>query len=457
MAYLDNTGLGTLWGRIKTLFGAGFADLVKDSSSVTIKLQNGYGNDLDTIAIPLADSTNSKAGLMSPTEKSKLAGIASGAEVNVQADWEQTDDTADDFIKNKPTIPTVPSNIVNKITTTAGTHTAITNATGNVSFNVPTQASHVGAVPTSRKVNGKALSSDINLIAEDIGYDNGGVTTVKSLIDKQAEIEGWDSTNGTVQIGGYVGGDSSNPISTNIYTAGKINELLAGASTALDTKLEGVQINGTDLTVTNKKVNVPVFTGATTSDNGTVGLVPAPTKPPTGTPNPKGWFVTANGDFRYNDYTVVTGADSSSIGVYTTEASGGTIAVSTIALPISSTTKAGLVTSTDKTKIGYVDTGKNVTTYVSEQISTAMTGSAKYKGTVGTGGTVTALPTTGYKQGDYYVVVTAGTYAGESCEVGDMIFANKDYASGATAADDWDIVQSNITAMTTAEINAICV
>ncbi len=114
-------------------------------------------------------------------------------------------------------------------------------------------------------------------------------------------------------------------------------------------------------------------------------------------------------------------------------------------------------TTTDKTKVGYVDTGKSVTTYVSEQISSAMTGSAKYKGTVGTGGTVTTLPTTGYKQGDYYVVCSAGTYAGESCEVGDMIFANKDYASGATASDDWDIVQANITAMTTEEINAICV
>lgn len=37
--------------------------------------------------------------------KNKLNGIAAGAEVNVQADWGQTDSTADDFIKNKPTIP----------------------------------------------------------------------------------------------------------------------------------------------------------------------------------------------------------------------------------------------------------------------------------------------------------------------------------------------------------------
>lgn len=36
------------------------------------------------------------------TEKNKLAGIAAGAEVNVQSDWNQSNSSADDFIKNKP-------------------------------------------------------------------------------------------------------------------------------------------------------------------------------------------------------------------------------------------------------------------------------------------------------------------------------------------------------------------
>ena len=40
------------------------------------------------------------------TEKTKLAGIAEGAEVNVQANWTQTTPTADDYIKNKPTLGT---------------------------------------------------------------------------------------------------------------------------------------------------------------------------------------------------------------------------------------------------------------------------------------------------------------------------------------------------------------
>jgi hypothetical protein len=39
-------------------------------------------------------------------EKTKLAGIAEGAEVNVQSNWTQTTTTADDYIKNKPTLGT---------------------------------------------------------------------------------------------------------------------------------------------------------------------------------------------------------------------------------------------------------------------------------------------------------------------------------------------------------------
>lgn len=40
-------------------------------------------------------------------EKTKLAGIAAGAEANVQSDWNATDTTSDAYIQNKPTIPTV--------------------------------------------------------------------------------------------------------------------------------------------------------------------------------------------------------------------------------------------------------------------------------------------------------------------------------------------------------------
>lgn len=44
-------------------------------------------------------------------EKNKLAGIADGAEVNVQSDWNQNDETADDYIKNRVCYKTNIANI----------------------------------------------------------------------------------------------------------------------------------------------------------------------------------------------------------------------------------------------------------------------------------------------------------------------------------------------------------
>ena len=62
-------------------------------------------------AIPKA--TNSVDGLLSKEDHTKLSGIASGAEVNVQSDWNVTDTNSDAFIKNKPTIPTKTSQLTN--------------------------------------------------------------------------------------------------------------------------------------------------------------------------------------------------------------------------------------------------------------------------------------------------------------------------------------------------------
>lgn len=56
--------------------------------------------------------------------KDKLDGIASGAEVNVQSDWSQSDNTADDFIKNKPTKLSDFSNDTNFITNTVSNLTS---------------------------------------------------------------------------------------------------------------------------------------------------------------------------------------------------------------------------------------------------------------------------------------------------------------------------------------------
>lgn len=79
-----------------------------------------------------------------------------------------------------------------------------------------------------------------------------------------------------------------------------------------------------------------------------------------------------------------------------------------------------------------------------------------YKGTLGTDGTVTKVPANGYKVGWTYKVITAGTYAGIKCEVGDMLIAiNNGPVSGTIVVNaDWTVVQANIDGAVTGPASA---
>lgn len=89
-------------------------------------------------------------------------------------------------------------------------------------------------------------------------------------------------------------------------------------------------------------------------------------------------------------------------------------------------------------------TGKAVYDFVSEAI--AASDAMIFKGTIGAAAdnpTITALPTT-YRTGWTYRVVTAGTYAGEACEIGDLIIALVDRSGSGNLDSDWCIAQTNI-------------
>lgn len=76
--------------------------------SITLDKRNLVTNVVENIELNLPASTTALAGLMLPSDKTKLNGIAAGAEVNVNADWNATE--GDALILNKPTIPTVDVN-----------------------------------------------------------------------------------------------------------------------------------------------------------------------------------------------------------------------------------------------------------------------------------------------------------------------------------------------------------
>lgn len=84
--------------------------------SITLDKRNLVTNVVENIELDLPASTTALAGLMLPSDKTKLNGIAAGAEVNVNADWNAT--KGDALILNKPTLSTVA---------TSGSYNDLTN------------------------------------------------------------------------------------------------------------------------------------------------------------------------------------------------------------------------------------------------------------------------------------------------------------------------------------------
>ena len=102
-------------------------------------------------------------------------------------------------------------------------------------------------------------------------------------------------------------------------------------------------------------------------------------------------------------------------------------------------------TPTAPTVADATDSSTNIATtaFVAAAINSklAANNAMQFKGTIGTNGTIQTLPAT-HAAGDTYRVVTAGTYAGQNCEMGDLIICITD---GTTAADgDWTVAQNNI-------------
>lgn len=111
--YLDDNGLTYYHSKIKTLLAG--------------KVDKETGKGLST-----NDYTTA--------EKTKLSGIATGAEVNVQSNWDETDTNSDAYILNKPTIPTVNNATltIQKNGTNVATFTANSATAATANITVPT-------------------------------------------------------------------------------------------------------------------------------------------------------------------------------------------------------------------------------------------------------------------------------------------------------------------------------
>lgn len=123
--YLNDIGLAYLWQKIKATFikksdtttatSIGI-DSTPTANSSNLVTSGGVKSALDTKQSTIDSSHKLSADLIqdgstnkvfTSANRTKLNGIAAGAEVNVQADWNVTDTTSDACILNKPTISIV--------------------------------------------------------------------------------------------------------------------------------------------------------------------------------------------------------------------------------------------------------------------------------------------------------------------------------------------------------------
>lgn len=149
-------------------------------------LENYDDSALQTAVDGKVDKESGKS-LMTDAEHTKLQGIAAGAEVNVQPNWTQTNTSADDYIKNKPTLATVATSgsyndLSNKPTIPAAQVQSDWNATSGmgVILNKPT-IPDVSTLATKTELNGK--QDKINDLAS-IRINSGkGVADMSSNAD----------------------------------------------------------------------------------------------------------------------------------------------------------------------------------------------------------------------------------------------------------------------------------
>ena len=125
------------------------------------------------------EATTSTAGLMSAGDKQKLSSIASGAEVNVQVDWNETDTTSDAFIKNKPNV------VLEGDSRLTDTRTPKAHSHGNIANDG--KLTTAGAVVVTDADKNVVASTTIT--TTELGYLDGVTSNIQTQLNNKAATE----------------------------------------------------------------------------------------------------------------------------------------------------------------------------------------------------------------------------------------------------------------------------
>ena len=218
-SYLDKDGLLYFWQKIKNLFAT------KDAA------------------------TTSAAGLMSAADKTKLNGIATGAEVNVQSDWNQTTTTADDYIKNKPTIPAL-KNVFGKV------------KVGSTTIEADTTQDTLELVPGSNvTLTPDATNDKVTIAATDTTYSAGnGIEissgTISALVNAANGLS--IDTNGKIAMGA-ASTSAAGAMSSSDKT--KLNSIASGAEVNQNA-FSNVKVGSTTIAADGKTDTLELVAGS---------------------------------------------------------------------------------------------------------------------------------------------------------------------------------------------------
>jgi len=360
--------------------GTNLSEGTRTSTTVPLNSSTGTNATLSAVSTTLA-------GAMIASDKSKLDGIESGAQVNVA------------------------TNLGTSIVSTNSR--AITSSTGT-NITVPTATTTVAgfmAHTDKTKLNGIATSAD-NYSSWNLRTEGVQRTTIGSagILD----IVGGTNVTTSYGAGGVVTINSS--FTNTTYSAGT-GITLTGTTfsltdeqftTTLKNKLDGIeagaQVNVGDV-FDNSGTYLNLRAQATTKTDVGLGNVTDHTQVRKLSSSTSGYVPTWNGitgDQLNDGYGVETSLSGASTHLVRADA---------------------------------------VKAYVDSLL--ASNDAMIYKGSLGTGGTYTSLPTT-HNIGWTVKVITAGTYAGKVAEIGDMYISVVSRSGTGNVDSDWHVFQANI-------------
>ncbi len=229
-AYSDLTGKPT----IPTVSDAKITIKQTGKADQTFTL-NGSAATISLNDTTYSAATTTAAGLMSASDKTKLDGIASGAEANVQSDWSVTDTGSDAYIKNKPTIPTVDypvtdvkvngSSVVSGKVATFSVPTKTSQITNDSGFLTSNSTLYLNKIENGTYNTKDCLNVVDNLLIEEVSADklawldpsfvsieystDGGSTWIDSgyptSVKEKLFAHGINFTGGSFRVGGGYG------------------------------------------------------------------------------------------------------------------------------------------------------------------------------------------------------------------------------------------------------------